>query len=756
MAESPETSPTNNREQPEEDHYTLKHFLGVGLIAGVLYYLIYLENPILKGSLGAPEYLVWLIAILLPPILYIKGADLHKIRYSFTWSFITIISYVYVPLILLLRLPGIPRVVAILLTPLLVGSFVLSVHEATIAWRETRKLGIRLPLRRRMKAVVYKLDPLLMTFLVTGVIVLTVFLLVPVLLILENAFIAPHGEPFYANFERIFTEDRFVRVFHFPNEKAWFMYKPAGSAPPTLFVTGKNYGVLLNSLINSTIVTTVATILGIIISFVLARYRFPGRTLLRLLAVVPLFVTPFVNSYAVKLLFGPSGPISWITWHLFGFNISIESLAGVTLAQIMAFYPIVYLNAYAGFLGIDPSLEEQAENLGAKGLRLFFTVTLPLALPAIAAGSIIIFIFSLEDLGAPIVFQESHLMSYQIYTSFTSETGLILPEAAALGFVMLGLALVGFITIKNYVSVRSYAMISRGGRWKPRERKLGPLGLAAVYILVFPLVIWTMMPQLTVIGMALNIIPPGAFKIQLSEFTLKYFLDLFRQPGLFIYIRNTLTYAITAVFLATTLSLIIAYTVNRARIRIVTPTLDALSTIPLAIPGLVIALGYYFFFSEFFPGTPLDPASGPTVFQAWIVLIIAYTIRKLPFVVRSIYAGVQQVHENLEEAAMNLGASRRKTLFGIVLPLITAYMLSGAIVGFIYISTEVSTSITIGGFRVDQAPMTWYMMNVFKGGQLEGIQYVAAMGLLLIIFQLIAILIIIVGLKQSYAFIGAG
>jgi len=136
------------------------------------------------------------------------------------------------------------------------------------------------------------------------------------------------------------------------------------------------------------------------------------------------------------------------------------------------------------------------------------------------------------------------------------------------------------------------------------------------------------------------------------------------------------------------------------------------------------------------------------------VLVIAYTIRKLPFVVRSVYAGFQQVHEALEEASLNLGASRTKTIFRIVLPMITTYIISGIIVGFIYITTEVSTSITIGGLNPAQAPMTFIMKNIYYGGTVYGVQYVASMGVLLILFQLIAVLIITVVLKQRYAFIG--
>ncbi|MEM1632066.1 MAG: ABC transporter permease subunit, partial [Thermofilum sp.] len=180
---------------------------------------------------------------------------------------------------------------------------------------------------------------------------------------------------------------------------------------------------------------------------------------------------------------------------------------------------------------------------------------------------------------------------------------------------------------------------------------------------------------------------------------------------------------------------------------------DTLATIPLAIPGLVIALGYYYFFTTFFSGSPLDPTS-IGAFQAWVILVISYSVRKLPYVVRSVYAGFQQVHVGLEEAALNLGATRAKVVFGVVLPYIISYIFSGAVLGYIYMATEVSTSITIGNFNPSQAPMTYYMMNVYKGGSPIGVQIAAAMGVLLILIQLVAILVVVRVLKQRYAFIG--
>ncbi len=803
-----------------EPRLGLNHMYLAGLITGIVYSLLYDPSILLKLGIyyvflqpsfmaisqflhmvslvnNMVEYTLWFIVVFWSVILFLKGIDYRRIMFSFSLSFLTIISFIYVFFILVLNIPGYPRGAAFFLTPILVIASLGYVRDKLITLKEARKrTKVKVSLSKRVRTTVYKLDPIMWVFIITGFSILLIFLLTPVLLMLYHAFEVPPGESIFYNFVRIFTNRKYVRLQIFPWETFAHPEKIGGKT--VYVITGINYGILLNSLINAAVVTTTATFLGIIVAFVLARYNFPGRNVFRVLAMIPLFVTPFVNAYVIKILFSDQGPISLITQALFGWGVRIDKLAGVALAQIMAFYPIVYLNAYSSFINIDPSMEEQAENLGSKGLKLFLTVTLPLALPGIVAGSILVFIFSLEDLGAPIVFQEERLMSYQIYSSFTSETGIVSPEIAALGFVMLFLASLGFLAIRSYVGMRSYAMVSRGGRWVLRERKLGWKGLLAVYLVLLPLIIFTALPQIGVILLAFNILPPYGFAFNFDKATPKYFIALFRDPTIFVYIRNTLTYASVAVLFATFVAIMIAYSVSRVKIRVLTPTMDTLATIPLAIPGLVIALGYFYFYQaipyamaamsvytiqgigqyitlsgmgaalgkslfslagafyrpiyEFL--FPISPVSGPTTFQAWIVLIIAYSIRKLPFVVRSVFAGFQQVHHSLEEAALNLGASRSRVIFGVILPFIVTYIISGAIVGFIYISTEVSTSITIGGLRPDQAPMTFEMMMAYKGTTTYGVQLAAAMGVLLILFQLIAILIIVLGFKQRYAFIG--
>ncbi|RLG83867.1 MAG: iron ABC transporter permease [Thermoprotei archaeon] len=754
----------------------IKDLLFGGLIIAILSIILQINIPLEIYTEYEPLLIVGCIVWSL--LVLSKGFDPLRLIYSFSWSFISVVGVVYSVLICLLQIYGFPRLLMYLILPVIASAVIGYIQQKISTFRQVRRhRRIKVSFTKKMKSAFFKIDTVMIVFIIISVFVLITFLVVPVLMMLRHAFDVLPDKPWYEHFRVILTNPSYVRRSFYADEKPYDV-QTIGNA--TVFIiTGMNFGILLNSLINATIVTIVATVLGILVAFILARYDFYGKTLFRILATVPLFVTPFANAYVVKILFNESGPISALTYTLFGFKLRIIRLAGVALAQIMSFYPIVYLNAYSSFINVDPSMEEQAENLGAKGLRLFFTVTLPLALPGIAAGSILVFIFSLEDLGAPIVFNEARLMSYRIFSSLTGETGTVTPEIAALGFVLLGLAVIGFLVIRSYVGMRAYAMISRGGRWHPRIRKVGLKGHLLIYLLLLPLIIFTALPQIGVILMAFNIIPPRSFTLQFDQATPKYIVEIFTGGSAIardvpMYIRNTITYALSAVGLAIIVSLITAYVVSRTRIKVITPMLDTLATIPIAIPGLVVALGYYYFYSELArwalgtienPGwaagtflqplfEAIDPASGPPVFQAWIVLIIAYTIRKLPFVARSIYAGFQQVHEALEEAALNLGAGRLRTIATVVLPLIITNIVSGALIGFIYISTEVSTSVTIGSINSNQAPMTYYMMTIYKGATTEGIQHVAAMGFLLIMFQLIAVTIVTLVLKQRYAFIG--
>lgn len=706
-------------------------------------------------------YFILFISFLTGYFLLKWGFDYYRIKYSFSLTFLVVAVFLYDLIILLTGATGLLFAISVFITPYLgvyVFGSIIESRKARIRFQREAKHA--LPLWRRLRATFYQLDGTMWFFMIFAFGYLIVFMLTPIMLVLKEAFTPPVGGDWLTNFKTVLRTEKYVNFNPLVKDPVQVVRLPDGTC--IIRAVGVSYGPVLNSLIIASIVTIVATLLGIIVAYVLARYTFPGHTLLRIMGLIPLFNTPFINAYVVKLIWSEAGPISLVFHWLTGCYLAVEGLIGVAVAQIFTFFPIVYLNAYTAFLNVDPSTEEQAENLGAKGFRLFRTVTFPLALPGIIAGSTLVFVFSLEDLGAPIVFNEKRLISYEIYSNLQNPRGMISPTTAALGVVLLILSLTAFLAIRNYVSMRSYAMISRGGRWKPRTRRPGLLGLLAIYLGVFPLVVFAMLPQTLVILMALGVFSPykSGFNLvfTIPSNPLQYIETLLVDPLISRYIVNTILYAGVSIVIAVFLAISVGYSVSRLKIKRIPAILDALATSPLAIPGLVMALGYFYFFiglSELLPSSIasiISPVS--TAFEAWIVFIIAFSVRRLPYVVRSVFAGFQQVHEALEESAMNLGASRYKVVFGVILPFIIGYVLSGALLGFIYMATEVSTSVTFGGIRQDQAPLTFYMKDAITGAAGIGPYLVAAMGTLLIIVQLVIVVIIVFVFKQRYAFIG--
>ncbi|NJE85789.1 iron ABC transporter permease [Thermococcus sp. CX2] len=580
---------------------------------------------------------------------------------------------------------------------------------------------------------------------------IALFLIIPVVLMLGVAFIYD-GHFSLEWFRSILTDPTYIS-FRPDGELVKVVPGPGGE---TLYLfEGLDFGIILNSIILAIVVTLATAILGTVFAFVMARYDFKGKNILRILLFIPLLVTPFVNAYVIKKMFAINGVFNYIFHDILGILplIKVDGLAGVALAQIMAYYPIVYLNAYASFINIDPTLEEQAENLGSKGFHLFRTVTFPLALPGIAAGATLVFIFSLEDLAAPIVFH-SHpfakkLISYEIYSSFINELGVTSPKIAALSIIMLVLAIAAFLGIRKYVSLRQYSMISKGGRWKPRVSKPKPWQAAIIYLVLVPLLIFTIFPQMGVIMLAFSEqwsttpLPQG--------FTLDWIKMMFTDPQVSSAIVNSLTYAGSAIVLIILLSITSSYAAGRFKGKL-GPILESVVILPMAVPGIVVAMGYFYFFSSAFKGTFLDPTN-LNAFNPAFVLILAYSIRRLPFAARSTYAGLQQVHVSLEEAAMNLGATRWKTIASVLMPLIYLNVFGGAMLSFVYAMSETSTSITLGAMQPDKMPMTAYMAEVLRGAT-GSVHIVAAMGVLLIVVQITSIVIVNLLTKQRYSFIG--
>ncbi|MCC6067168.1 MAG: iron ABC transporter permease [Pyrobaculum sp.] len=537
--------------------------------------------------------------------------------------------------------------------------------------------------------------------------------------------------------------------------------------PPTVVIRGPDLGVVLNSLWVALTVAAVDAALGFVLAYVLAKYVFPGRTLLGLLATIPLIVMPFATAYVVRKILDPRwGTLNWILHNVLHlpFKVEISGLAAVAIVQSLMYLPIAYLNIYAALTRVDPTLEEVANNLGADERKAVRDVVLPLSTPGLAAAFVLVFIFAIDDVAAPIIFQDDpaarKLLSYQIYSRFLDQIqGQISPTAAFLTLILLTISIAAFLAVRRYVGLRQYAMLIR--QLRPKTYVPGPLGAVLIYAVAFPLVLVATVPLAGALSLVFADrwttapLPEGPT----LENAVERLAAVFQNP---LYLRgvvNTVYYGVAATLLMVAVGMLIAVAAARSR-GAVADALDALATMPIAIPGLVVAYAYFLTALQLATGLSgvdpdladlLDPQKHPELY-----LVVGYSVRKLPFVVRSIYAGLQQIHPSMEEVAMNLGDGYAGVLRKILVPLLKTNILSGALIGFVYVTSEVSLSITLGvlkGVGQDTAmPITAFMRERFESG-LYGVQDAATLGLLLVAIQVAAITLATKVLKTRYGFV---
>ena len=491
-------------------------------------------------------------------------------------------------------------------------------------------------------------------------------------------------------------------------------------------------GAIFNSLFIAVFTTLFSTIIGVMLAYVMYKYDFRYKTLLKAIILVPLIAPPFVGALGVREFIGQSGIINQIFYdslHILPKAIWITGIPAIVLVESLHFYTLVYLNAYSSFVNIDPSLEEQAENMGARGFFKFRSVTLPLAMPGIEAGAILTFILSLEDLGTPIIFSQGayskpaqHTMTLYILKNWSPQyIGQWDYKVMALCVILLIIALVCFIIIRKYISLKKYAMMSKGGTWQPVTIKASRKQFAMILTFIIVLLSLALMPHIGILKLSFT---RGGF----ANFTLANYSYMFSNVHMYTPIQNSLIYSFLSVFVIIIIGTMAAYIISRKKLPGIF-ALDMLVTMPLAIPGIVLGIGLFVVYY----GTSIFPSTNPA-----IVIVAAYVVRKIPFAVRAAYAGLQQTHEALEEASLNVGASKIRTLWKITLPLISMSIVAGAMLAFVYVISEVSTSILLGATNPDMAPITWKIKELFFHADFNE---AAALGVLLMVIQTVSIVL---------------
>ena len=489
---------------------------------------------------------------------------------------------------------------------------------------------------------------------------------------------------------------------------------------------------LMGGIVNAFKIACAVTFLCIVISLPLAvlsaKYTFPGKKLLNASILVPLILPPFVGAIGIRALLGREGALNALLgteWDILG----QAKFWGVVVVMALHLYPIIYLNATASLANLDPALDESAENLGAGGWRRFFKITLPLIRPGLFAGATIVFIWSFTELGTPLMFDYYSVTSVQIFYGLKEVQNSAEPYALTL--VLLVSAVMFYLMGKMVFGRKGYAMYSKASRAGGETPLPAFWGWAAALGFGF-VVVLAILPHIGVVLTSLA--EPGSWygTILPKDITLSHINEALTASESFNSIKNSLILSLIAMVLNMAFGIVIGYLIVRTTIR-GRSLLDALCMLPLAVPGLVMAFGYVAMTLRwpFGSGGPLEGTwlnlevfgENPNPFP---LLIIAYAIRRLPYIVRSTVSGLEQTSGELEEAAVNLGASRVTAVRKIIVPLIMANLIAGGLLVFSFSMLEVSDSLILAQ-RSDHFPIT-KMIFEFTNRLGDGIYIASAMG----------------------------
>jgi len=506
---------------------------------------------------------------------------------------------------------------------------------------------------------------------------LCVFLLVPVGLVVYTAFVPDTGALTLGHFGNFLAQDLFREAF-------------------------------FNSLWVALASVVFASLIAVPLAYLTVRFEFRGALIIQTLGVLPLIMPPFVGAVALQLIFGRSGSLNLLLNEYFGFTIPImEGLTGVVFVESIHYFPFILLNLVAAMRNIDGAMEESALNLGARGWRLFWRVIFPLSLPGFLAGAALVFVKVFDDLGTPLVMGVTNMLAPQAYLRITS-VGLDDPLGYVISVIMIAFSILALWMAARVMKGKDYSTLQKGGAALQRRTLTGWESVLAYGWIGLVLLI-TLAPHLGILLMSFARV--WSFSVLPDAYTLDHYATVFGDSSQMI--ANTLKYCLMAAGLDVLLGVSVAYLIHRTTLP-ARQWLDYLASIALAIPGLVLAIGYL----RMFKGVNLPGTDTPVV-TTWVLIMLAYAVRRLPYALRSCMAALQQVHLSLEEAANSLGAGKVSTIKRVMVPLMAGGILAGFVTSFITAAVELSATILLTSAE-SQAPMSYgiylYMQSIAGRG----------------------------------------
>lgn len=451
------------------------------------------------------------------------------------------------------------------------------------------------------------------------------------------------------------------------------------------------YSALFRSLFVSSVSTITTLIVGVPIAYLMNRYNVWMKKYIHIFIIMSLMSPPFIGAYSWIMLFGRAGLVTSFFKDTFGIALpSIYGKLGIILVFTFKLFPYVYLYTSGAMGSIDSSLEEAAENLGSSKLRRLFTVTIPVIIPSIAAGAIMVFMTSLADFGTPMLLGEGYMvLPVLVYNEYMSEIGGNAYLASALSVIVVLCSTTVLLVQKHLVSKKNYVMTAMR---PPQEIELHGVKR---FLITFPVALVTFIGILPQIVVIVSSFIKADFTGFIGGFSLDSYITIFNRLGT--NIKNTFLFSTIAIVFIIIIGMLISYIIVRQK-GIAGQVMDMLIMFPFVIPGAVLGISLIVAFNK----EPLILTGTAAI------MIIAFVVRKLPYTVRSGSAFLQQMDPSVEEASINLGVSPMKTFFTLTARLMAPGILSGGILSWITCINELSSSVMLYGGKTSTISVAIY------------------------------------------------
>ena len=481
----------------------------------------------------------------------------------------------------------------------------------------------------------------------------------------------------------------------------WRMFTEVVLDPANLKATG-------NTVVISILVTIIGTVVGLFFAWLLGRSDIPLKKLMRTLFAIPYMFPPFIGAIAWSILLYPrTGYINRIFMTLTGSDsplFNINSIAGIVFVEASYYFPFVFLQVVSALERMDPTLEESARIAGANQFHVIRKITLPLVIPATAAGAMLILISTISHFGVPAMLGFSvniFTLPTKIYEIINRSSGSFdgIRQAAALSVLLVVVVILALAVQKFILRSGSYDII-RGKSMRPMLIKLRGLKYPLLVFSIVALAFIVVLPFCMIF--AVGLLKAYGLPFKLSNLTwTNYTYVLFHSKMAIDSIKNSFILCISTGLIAMFLGVMIAYVVVKVKAKGAS-LLEILSLLPYSVPGLVLAIGVIMMWSGKF---------GINLYNTIWIILIAYIARYVAFAMKSAAASMQQVHPSLEEASRSCGASHLQSLKDITLPLIRPGMIAGFFLIFLPAMRELTTSLLLYGPYTRTLGVAIYAIN---------------------------------------------